>query len=223
MDKLTQAFDFRHACKKFDNTKKISDNDIKYILEAGRQSPSSFGMEPWHFVVVDSHKIKVELRNVCYNQEQVTSCSHFVIVLYRKANNFTLQSDYLRRSIARTLPDPDNQTTIDIACQAFINFCEQGLADGLTINHWSEMQDYIACANMMTAAAFRDIDSCAIGGFDHDKVIKILEKYIPQFGGDSFGIGLCLAFGYRINEPTAHIRWPLSDLTTYLTDNSETN
>lgn len=219
MDKLNQAFEFRHACKKFDINKKINDVDMEYILEAARQSPSSFGMEPWHFVVVSNDKIKKQLRAICYDQEQVTSCSHYVVALYRKANNFTLQSDYLRRTIARTLPNPEDKTAIDIACQSFINFCKHGLADGLTLNHWSEMQIYIASANMMTAAAFKGIDSCAIGGFDSDKVIKIFENTIPQFSGQVFGVGLCLAFGYRADEPSSpHIRWPLADMTTYLSN-----
>ncbi|MFQ0997093.1 NAD(P)H-dependent oxidoreductase [Gilliamella sp. CG25] len=216
MDQLTQALNFRHACKKFDDTKKIAQADMEYILEAGRLSPSSFGIEPWHFVVVDDDKIKTELRAACYNQEQVTSCSHFVIVLYRKANNFTLQSEYLRRTVARGLPNANDQTAIDTACQYFINFYEHGLANGLTVNHWSEMQDYLACANMLTAAAYRSIDSCAIGGFEYDKIVQILEKYMPQFSAESYGIGLGLAFGYRLKEPTAKIRWPLKDLTTYL-------
>lgn len=216
MDQLTQALNFRHACKKFDDTKKIAQADMEYILEAGRLSPSSFGIEPWHFVVVDNDKIKTELRAACYNQEQVTSCSHFVIVLYRKANNFTLQSEYLRRTVARGLPNANDQTAIDTACQYFINFYEHGLANGLTVNHWSEMQDYLACANMLTAAAYRSIDSCAIGGFEYDKIVQILEKYMPQFSAESYGIGLGLAFGYRLKEPTAKIRWPLKDLTTYL-------
>lgn len=220
MDKLEQAFDFRHACKKFDDTKKISQQDLEYILEAGRQSPSAFGLEPWHFVIVDSENIKKELHTVCYNQEQVTTCSHFVIVLYRKANNFTLQSEYLRQTIARTLPDANDQTAIDDACQSIINFYQQGLANGLTINHSSEMQDYIACANMLTAAAYRGIDSCTIGGFQHDGVVQILEKYMPKFSRESFGVGLCLAFGYRINEPESHTRWPLANITTYLTESN---
>lgn len=216
MDQLTQALNFRHACKKFDDTKKIAQADMEYILEAGRLSPSSFGIEPWHFVVVDNDKIKTELRAACYNQEQVTSCSHFVIVLYRKANNFTLQSEYLRRTVARGLPNANDQTAIDTASQYFINFYEHGLANGLTVNHWSEMQDYLACANMLTAAAYRSIDSCAIGGFEYDKIVQILEKYMSQFSAESYGIGLGLAFGYRLKEPTAKIRWPLKDLTTYL-------
>lgn len=216
MDKLSLAFKFRHACKGFDESKKINHTDLEAILEAGRLSPSSFGMEPWHFVVVDNADIKTELRTVCYNQEQVTSCSHYVIVLYRKASNFTSQSYYLRQAVARTLPDQNDQTAIDIACQDFINFTKFGLANGLTVNHWSEMQDYLAAANMMTAAAYRGIDSCAIGGFEHDKVIQILEKHIPQFSGETFGVGLCLAFGYRVNEQQPHIRWSLEDVTTYL-------
>ncbi|WP_081299678.1 NAD(P)H-dependent oxidoreductase [Gilliamella sp. wkB112] len=220
MDKLAQAFDFRHACKKFDDTQKINQQDIEYILEAGRLSPSSFGMEPWHFIVVNNNELKKQLRTACYNQEQVTSCSHFVIVLYRKANNFTLQSDYLRRTIARTLPDATDQTAIDIACQAFINFYQQGLAEGLSINHWSEMQGYIASANMMTAAAYRGIDSCTIGGFEHSKLIQILENNIASFSKETFGVGLCLAFGYRVNEPGSHTRWPLTDVTTYLTESN---
>ncbi|KFA59476.1 hypothetical protein A9G34_04060 [Gilliamella sp. Choc4-2] len=218
MDKLLQALNFRHACKKFDGTKKISNTDIESILEAGRLSPSTFGLEPWHFVVVDNDKIKSELRAVCYNQEQVTSCSHFVIVLYRKANNFTSQSEYLRRTVARNLPNPEDQTAIDIGCQSIINFYEHGLASGLTINHSSEMQSYLACANMLTAAAYYGIDSCAIGGFQHDGIIKILEKYILAFSGESFGVGLCLAFGYRLNEPRAKTRWSLDEVTTYLSD-----
>lgn len=220
MDKLEQAFNFRHGCKRFDITKKISDTDIKYILEAGRQSPSAFGLEPWHFVIVDNDNIKSELRAVCYNQEQVTSCSHFIIVLYRKANNFTLQSEYLRQTIARTLPDANDQTAIDNACQSIINFYHQGLANGLTIDHSSEMQDYIACTNMLTAAAYREIDSCIIGGFEHDGVVQILEKYMPKFSRESFGVGLCLAFGYRVNEPNSHIRWRIADITTYLTESN---
>ena len=49
---ILSAFQFRHACKEFDSTKKISDEDFELILETARLSPSSFGYEPWHFIVV---------------------------------------------------------------------------------------------------------------------------------------------------------------------------
>ena len=76
-----EAMDFRHACKIFDETKKISEEDITFILEVARKSPSSFGMEPWKFLVITNEELKEKLRPVCWNQVQITSCSHLVIVL----------------------------------------------------------------------------------------------------------------------------------------------
>ncbi|MBC9130287.1 NAD(P)H-dependent oxidoreductase [Frischella sp. Ac48] len=216
MDKLTQAFHFRHACKLFDETKKIPSDDLNYILEAGRTSPSSFGLEPWHFVVVKDDLLKAELKLACFNQEQVTSCSHLVIVLHRKAGQFTMQSEYLRQTEQRSLTSDATSYDLDVACQYFINYANFLLAQGTNLDHWSEMQGYIASANMLTAAAYQGIDSCTIGGFEPDKVIQILEKATPQFSRNNFGITLCLAFGYRKNPQPKQIRWSMDDITTFL-------
>ena len=62
-----EAMDFRHACKIFDETKKVSCEDMNYILEAGRKSPSSFGMEPWKFLVITNEDLKEKLKPVCWN------------------------------------------------------------------------------------------------------------------------------------------------------------
>ena len=78
---FNEAMAFRHACKVFDENKKISDTDMKDILEFGRFSPSSFGMEAWKFLVISNEDLKAKLRPACWDQVQVTSCSHLVIVL----------------------------------------------------------------------------------------------------------------------------------------------
>jgi nitroreductase len=72
---------FRHACKEFNPNKKISDKKMKIILEAGRISPSSFGMEGWKFLVISNEALKEKLRPLCWNQIQITSCSHLVVIL----------------------------------------------------------------------------------------------------------------------------------------------
>ena len=56
--KIMEAFHFRHACKEFDSMQKISEEDFKFILETGRLSPSSFGYEPWKFVVVQNKEVR---------------------------------------------------------------------------------------------------------------------------------------------------------------------
>lgn len=216
MDKLIQAFNFRHACKIFDETKKISQDDINYILEAGRKSPSSFGLEPWHFVIISDEKSKIKLQPICYNQQQIVSCSHLVIVLYRNAVQFTAQSEYLRSAIQRQLPADSDATTVDVVSQYFINFCNNDLPKEVTVNCWAEMQCYIPSANMLTAAAYRGIDSCAIGGFQHDKLSAQLEEWCPPLNKNNFGIALCLAFGYRKNPQQPQIRWSIDEVSTFL-------
>lgn len=215
MDKLTRSFAFRHACKEFDEKKEIATKDINYILEAGRTSPSSFGLEPWHFVVIKDKKIKKALKPACYDQLQVTTCSHFIIILYRKAEQFTLQSEYLRAAMKKQLPDDVTEAALNELCQLFINYSHT-LPKGTNLNHWSEMQCYIAGTNMMTAAAYIGIDSCPIGGFQHDKIEKLLTKYMPQFNPKEYGIALCLPFGYRKNPQSPQKRWPIANLTTFL-------
>lgn len=81
MSEFMKAMDFRHACKVFDESKKISDADMHFILEVARKSPSSFGMEAWKFLVITNKELKAKLRPLCWDQVQVTSCSHLVIIL----------------------------------------------------------------------------------------------------------------------------------------------
>ena len=57
-EKIMEAFHFRHACKEFDPMQKISEEDFKFILETGRLSPSSFGYEPWKFLVVQNKELR---------------------------------------------------------------------------------------------------------------------------------------------------------------------
>jgi nitroreductase len=79
---ILDAFNFRHATKEFDPTKKISDEDFQFILETGRLSPSSVGYEPWKFLVVENKDLKEKLKAVSWGaQGQIPTASHFVIIL----------------------------------------------------------------------------------------------------------------------------------------------
>ncbi len=85
---LQTAFEFRHATKVFDDTKKVADADFNRILEAARLSPSSFGMEPWNLLVVQSPEKRELFRefswgaNGAFNgsKGQLGTASHFVIL-----------------------------------------------------------------------------------------------------------------------------------------------
>lgn len=94
---VLNAFRFRHACKSYDAAKKIPADDFAYILETARLSPSSFGLEPWRFLVVQNRTLRQELCGIAWGAaEKIMDCSHFVILLAR--TQAAMQADYQEKS-----------------------------------------------------------------------------------------------------------------------------
>lgn len=192
-----EIMDFRHACKIFDESKKISDEDMHYILEVARKSPSSFGMEAWKFLVITNDELREKLKPFCWNQPQITTCSHLVIVLAGienlKVESGVVESQLMRRDLPKDKLD------------AFIELYASHLSDTLSsdekIYQWSARQTYIASANMMNAAANIGIDSCPIEGFEKENVEKVLELDRAKYQ-----VALVLPFGYRVNEQPPKFR-----------------
>lgn len=74
---------WRYATKSFDTTRKVSDADLDTILEAMRLTPTSFGMQPYHFYIVSNQDIKDKIQSVAWNQSQVGTCSHLIVFAAR--------------------------------------------------------------------------------------------------------------------------------------------
>ena len=105
MNVVLQALQFRHACKKFDPLRRISPGELEQILECGRLSPSSFGMEPWRFLVIQDPGLRERLRKPCWNQAQITDCSELIVIL-TKHQDVEPDSSYVQRMFARrNLPE----------------------------------------------------------------------------------------------------------------------
>ena len=192
-----KMMDFRHACKIFDTTQKISDEDMHYILEVGRKSPSSFGMEAWKFLVITNDEVRERLQPLCWNQPQITTCSHLVVVLAGietlKVESGVVRSQLMRRSM------PEDK--LDSFIGLYASHLSDVLDDDAKIYQWSARQTYIAAANMMSAAAFIGIDSCPIEGFEKENVEKVLALDVSKFQ-----VAMLLPFGYRVNERSEQLR-----------------
>lgn len=80
MQNIMDALNWRHAVLTFDPAKAVSDENFRAILEAGRSAPSSFGIEPWKFVVVENPELRGKLRAVSYGQTKVTDAAHIVVI-----------------------------------------------------------------------------------------------------------------------------------------------
>lgn len=195
---ILKAYQFRHACKSFDTNKKISDEDFHFILETGRLSPSSFGFEPWKFVVIQDAALRGKLRPVSGGaQGQLPTASHIVIILARKGLKH--DSAYVIKMMKEIQHMPDE--VAQLVSGFYKLFVETDLENNdRLIFEWASKQTYIAMGNMMTAAAQIGFDSCPIEGFDQKQVTSILQKE-GIINGNDFGVACMVAFGYRQDDP----------------------
>ena len=215
-NRFSEAMKFRHACKVFDVNKKISQENFEFILEAARMSPSSFGFEPWRFLIVQNLDLREKLRKHAWGaKDSLPTCSHFVVILARREQTMRYNSEYIQHMMKNIHKLP-NEAIFKRASilEKFQREDFEILNSQRTIFDWSAKQTYIALANMMNAAAYIGIDSCPIEGFEMRAITKILKENFKIDTG-VFGVSSMVAFGYRINEQKVKTRQPIDDITQW--------
>ena len=197
---------FRHACKIFDESKKISAGEFDFILEAGRLSPSSTGLEQWDFLVVQNKELREKIKAVSWNQVQITSCSHLVVIL-AKIKEVKVGSSYIDKMIARRA---DKNIEAIAERQKFFLLSNFKNDDELTFQ-WSHEQCMIAATNMMNAAASLGIDSCPMEGFDRHALNEIL-----GLDESEKRVAIVVPFGYRLNPQPEKLRRQRAEVVTWI-------
>lgn len=211
---ILQAFHFRHACKSFDPARKIADADFQLILECGRLSPSSFGYEPWRFVVVQDKGLREQLRAVSWGaQGQFPTASHVVCLLARK--DMAPGSDYTEHMMRDVHHMSDEAIARRHTFYPQFHQTDFRLDTPRAVFDWSCRQVYIALANMLTAAALLRIDSCPIEGFSQAQAEQVLEAAGLLEGG-RFGLAVMAAFGYRAKPQPAKTRQAIEDVVRWV-------
>ncbi len=190
----------RFACKRFNKSESLPDSAIEFLLNCGRLSPSSFGLEPWRFIVVTSPKAIAALGDACFAQDAVYTSPCVIAILARKEAAFDLGSPFLKQRAERF---PGGYPVFEADYRGYHEFL---LREG-RILHWARAQTYIACAAMMTGAAAVGIDSCPIEGFDESQVLAALDK-----DREEWTVGIVVAFGVRDEEIRPKIRENLENL-----------
>lgn len=195
----------RYATKKFDPTRRISDEDWAALVEVGRLAPSSLGFEPWKMLLLNNEGMKQDLKSMAWGAvSMLDGASHFVIYLARKGVNYeTPYIEKLMQEVRHRSYDPDSAYAHRI--KSFQESDAQ-LNDERSLFDWASKQTYIQMANMMNAAVLMGMDSCPIEGYDKAKV----EAYLEEKGvldTSEFGVSVMCAFGYRDEDIKPKVRW----------------
>ena len=204
---LLQALQWRYATKAFDPQRKIPAATWTTLQEALVLSASSFGLQPYRFIIVNDPAIRAQLLPHSWNQRQVVDASHYLVLAGRTA----LTESEIDRFIARIVE------VRGAARETLANY-RQMMAGSLLsevgqarIPQWAARQMYIALGNLLTSAALLGVDTCPIEGFvpaEYDKILNL-----PAQG---YAAVVCCALGYRSAEDkyatAPKVRFPISEL-----------
>ncbi len=202
MEEFLSAMQHRFACKRFADTP-IPPDLLEAILACGRLSPSSFGLEGWHFQVMASSEVRQKLFEACFSQEPVGTAPISIVITVRTSHAYHPEGAFVRQRGERFPGSLEDYIADYRGYYDFLN--ESGRTDC-----WSRSQGYIAAANMMTGAASVGIQSCAIEGFDETQVLALL-----GLDRQNWQVALVIAFGYPAEPERPKIREPLHELVSY--------
>ena len=169
-EQLVSQLHWRYATKQFDPQRKISPEDWAALEEALVLSPSSFGLQPWRFIVVTDSATKERLVAASWGQRQPADCSHLVVFTIKKDMNERDLDVYVDRiAEVRGTPRASLAGLHDMMTGSLI----KGM-DATGRNTWATHQVYIALGTFLTSAALLGIDACPMEGIEPAQYDEIL-------------------------------------------------
>ena len=180
---------WRYAVKQFDATRKIPGEQWEEIEESLVLTPSSFGLQPWKFIVITSPEIKAQLQGASWNQTQPRDCSHMIAfaALREVTEEYVdafLQSVCDGRGVG--------MDTLAMYRQVLLGFLKN--QEGKHFE-WATNQVYIALGQVMAVAASMRIDACPMEGIVRSEYDRIL-----GLDGSLYGTVVGCALGYRHSD-----------------------
>ena len=184
---LLASLEWRYATKAFD-TRKLPDATWAALEESLRLTPSSFGLQPWKFIVVNDPAVRAKLRPVSWNQSQVTDASHLVVFARRTEVTEADVNEFFNQMVSERGADA---TKLEPYRQMMLGGVVNG-KDAAGQKEWAARQLYIALGQLMGAAAAMAIDTCALEGIDPAAYTEIL-----GLQGTGYEVVVACAVGYR--------------------------
>ncbi|NJL89848.1 MAG: NAD(P)H-dependent oxidoreductase [Coleofasciculaceae cyanobacterium SM2_1_6] len=208
---LLESLQWRYATKKFDPNKTIAAETWSALEESLVLTPSSYGLQPWKFLIITNPEIKAQLKPLSWNQAQVTDCSHYVVFAIKK----NLAAADVDRFVARTAEVRGVEVE---SIKGYRDMMVSDVVNGarsLIANEWAARQVYIALGNFMTSAALVGVDTCPMEGIEpanYDRLLGLPEK--------GFATVVACAAGYRAEDDKyatlAKVRFAPEEVIEYI-------
>ncbi|MBN1185858.1 MAG: NAD(P)H-dependent oxidoreductase [Bacteroidales bacterium] len=195
----------RYATKSF-SRRNISESDIEILKKIISLSPSSYGLQPYQFIIIKDQDIKDQLFNASFNQSQVKDCSHLIVLCAKQTINEQDITEYINLMSETRKVNPNSLS-------GFKGMIQKNVATMTDKEqcHWASKQAYLALGNLLSACALFDIDACPMETFQTEKFDTILQ--LEQKG---LTASVLAALGYRTkldsHQYKKKVRKPTSQL-----------
>ena len=185
---LLHALEWRYATKVFDPSKKIPADAWQALERALLLTPSSYGLQPYQFLVINDPAKRAELLPHSWGQKQVVDASHFVVFTAKnKMTRADVDKLIVRISSVRGVPAESMTSYWNMMIGDVVNGPR-----GKAAHEWATRQAYIALGNLMTCAAVLGVDACPMEGFVPAEYDRILD-----LNGSGYATVVACALGYR--------------------------
>lgn len=210
MSTYIDNLEWRYATKKFDASKKVSDEDLETLLKSIQLTASSYGLQPYHVLVITDPAIRKQLQPVSWGQSQIVDASYLLVF----ANKTAIDSEWID-SYVRNISE-----TRGVSLEELAGYREIMRSKILSLSieqqaNWSSKQAYIALGNLLSAAAELKIDATPMEGFEatsYNEILGLTEK--------GLNAAVIAAVGHRSTEDAtqhfAKVRQPREQLFTHL-------
>lgn len=206
MTNIIKALEWRYATKKFNSIQKIPEKEMEDLLKVLQLAPSSFGLQPWKFVLVRNPELRKKLQPAAWNQPQIVDASHLIVLCTRTDMDDKYVHKFVKSIVdTRAIPIESLKGYQDMMLHSL-----SGMNSEARIQ-WNKNQVYLALGMLLEAAAFKGIDACPMEGFDpqkFDEILKLKEEHATA-------TVLC-ALGYRADDDNtanlAKVRFPKKEI-----------
>ena len=164
---ILEKLKWRYACKKFDTTKKLTQEKLTILKNAFNLTATSYGLQPLKMLVISNQTLKEALVPLTMNQSQVADCSEVLVLCTETKISSNYIKEYFERvKTIRKVKD----SIIDPFRSHIINSFDKKSSDDIEL--WSTKQAYLAMGNLLAVCADLKIDACPMEGFSPDKYDK---------------------------------------------------
>lgn len=184
---MNEHLNWRYTTKKFDPSKKISEEELKNLLEVLRMSPSSYGLQPWKFVIVRNPLVRSQIKSHAWGQSQVVDASHLIVFCALTKMDKEYISRYITRLAEIRSIERGSLEAYERSMHEFLK--SRSLQE---MSDWMKRQVYIPLGMFISECARRKVDACPMEGFNPSGVDQVLD--LAQEGVTS--VALC-SVGYR--------------------------